>query len=1386
MNNNITFRKMYQRLLMGIFVIMVNVLSGSNRVYATHAAGTDLTYTYMGNNQYLLEVSFYRDCAGIDEPDSAAISCSSASCNQNFIVYALKVPGTGQEITTPCTVALTTCNGGAITGIKRFVYHKLVTLGACSDWVFSFQECCRNCAITTISNPCGNNSELYVEAKLNSVLAAGNSSPSFSNLPVAFVCVGQNFTYNHGVLDADGDSLAYTLITPKTSSSTTVSFISPATAATPLKSSTPFSINSITGDINFTSNALQIGVMAVLVREYRNGQLIGSVIRDMQVYTQNCSNAIPTASGIDSTNNFSVTVCPDQTLCFDIYSADADAAQGVTITTNNGIPGATYTISGGSRPVLHFCWTPTYADASLLPNTFTVTVRDNACPTNGIQTYSYSVFVPSPFFTVVSSPVSCNGGSNGSVLASPVYGNSYSYSWNTVPASSTASVSGLAAGVYTVTVSDNNQCSATASVAVAEPAPLSLNGAVSGLNCNGACNGSINLSTSGGTAPYSHTWSNGSLSEDQNALCAGSFTVTVTDNNGCSAAETYQITEPDPVTLLITGYDVVCQGQQNGLADLQVSGGSGSYSFNWSNGATTEDISGLAAGTYTVTVYDVFQCAATASVTIGSPAILMATVNGTDAQCNGGAGSADLSVSGGTPPFQFSWSNGETTEDISSLAAGTYYVSVYDAHQCMVQAQITILQPDALFANILSADGDCESGGGSADLTAGGGVQPYGYLWSNGATTEDLGGLATGTYTVTITDAGGCSLTASVSILAPGSLGGILFSGDLLCHGDQNGSIDLSVSGGIEPYAYTWSNGETTEDISALPAGVYTVMVNDGRGCSFTATVSINEPDALAATLSAVNALCSAGTGSVDLEVNGGTSPYSFLWSNGATTEDLQNLPAGSYSVTITDANGCLLTGQAEVSGISSNLQILAGVYHALCNGQADGAVSLQVSGGAAPYSFLWSDGSTAQDLVQASAGSYTVTVTDANGCTGSAQAEIMQPDALAAVVAIQNGNCNGSNSGSADLTVTGGTAPYSFLWSNGETSEDIGSLATGTYTVTVTDAHGCQVIANANIQNTGFSVSLLPTPAGCNGGNDGSVQSVVNGGTAPYSFVWSNGETTQDISSLLPGLYEVTVTDNNKCVASASILVTEPDALGLKIVSYPLTCKQDGSILTWVSGGTPPYSYLWSNGETTANISGLQAGFYTVTITDAHGCVLTASETVNPAIPMILNLAATDASYAGAQDGAIDLTVTGGMAPFVYNWSNGATTEDVSGLGAGTYQVTITDAQECQATAMVVIHEPAISGLHETNNGFEVLSFPNPATDDVTISLTSPTGMPISIRLYNPEGQLLGHLFNGQVSGGVQQRVTCHVRNLSPGLYFYTISTPEQQYSYKLLVGHR
>ena len=327
-----------------LFIVALAILF-SQEVKASHSMGADLTYECVGANKYKLRLSFYRDCIGIAAPTTVTINISSASCGATLTKTLNPIAGTGQEVTPLCPSAVSTCNGGVFTGIQEWVYEGIVTLPMqCTDWVMSYNLCCRNAAINTITTPGA--STFYIYATLNNTVSPCNSSPTFSNKPVPFICMGQQFCFNHGAYDVDGDSLVYSLITPKQDAVTNVNYIAPYNASNPLNSVPAMQFNTATGDVCMTPQALQVTVMAVLVSEYRNGVLIGTVERDIQITVINCNNTLPTLTGINGTNVFSATVCANQPYCFNIFSNDPDAGQNLFVDWDQSIPGATFTTAG--------------------------------------------------------------------------------------------------------------------------------------------------------------------------------------------------------------------------------------------------------------------------------------------------------------------------------------------------------------------------------------------------------------------------------------------------------------------------------------------------------------------------------------------------------------------------------------------------------------------------------------------------------------------------------------------------------------------------------------------------------------------------------------------------------------------------------------------------------------------------------------------------------------------------------------------------------------------------------------------------------------------------------------------------------------------------------
>lgn len=579
-------------------------------VQATHLAGMEMVYEYLSGQTYRIKVNYYRDCAGVPARPSLVLQYTSTACQFSDTI-SIYPDGTITEISDVCLTAVTTCNGGTATGIQRYVYTIDLTLPfQCADWKIGVADLARNVPITTINNP--NNTPMYVETKINNTGTLNNNSPTFTNDPVGFACIGQTFTYNQGAVDVDGDSLVYELVTPQGCNTNggqisypivpnNVSFIAPFTTTNPLPSSTAFTLSPFSGTLNFTPNASAVGILAIRVKEFRNGLLIGTVLRDMQFQTVSCANnSLPAASGVNGTTSYTVNTCLGDSVSFYVNSTDAEQAQVVTMSSNvaQSIPAAIFSISGGNRPTGTFSWYPTSNDIG--SNTFTVEVKDNACPTNGVQIFTYTINVASVNVTATALQDDVSTSVSGGTAP-------YTYLWSN--SATTSALTNVAAGTYTVTVTDANGCTGVAVVVVA-PVNCEVKFGANYVNPTcGYCNGSITLFVHAGTAPYSYQWSNGKTSKNNQNACSGVYTVTVTDANGCTVTGTFLLTGPQKINVAVAVDS--CIATCKGKLTANPSNGVTPYTYLWSTGATTKKITNLCNGTYTVTVTDANGCTRT-------------------------------------------------------------------------------------------------------------------------------------------------------------------------------------------------------------------------------------------------------------------------------------------------------------------------------------------------------------------------------------------------------------------------------------------------------------------------------------------------------------------------------------------------------------------------------------------------------------------------------------------------------------------------------------------------------------------------------------------------------------------------------------------------------
>ncbi|MEN0002598.1 MAG: SdrD B-like domain-containing protein [Bacteroidota bacterium] len=957
-------------------------------------------------------------------------------------------------------------------------------------------------------------------------------------------------------------------------------------------------------------------------------------------------------------------------------------------------------VSGGTPPYSFFWNTGQTSQflTNLSPGSYTVTVTDaNGCDVVATELLQpQSTLNAGSFGTMETCPDADDGFltvmANGGVMP-------FSYLWSN--GATTQVVTNVTPGNYSVTVTDGLGCTATSSTVVMAAPDIVLNVDANDITTCGANNGTVFATVvSGGTPPFSYSWSTGDNTAVVTNLPAGNYTVLVTDANGCTQGGLATIVAPPDVTLSITATTVICPDSNEGSATAIPSNGTPPYTFLWSTGATSQTISNLGPGGYSVTVMDANGCMDSRSVVITESPDFTINVVGTETVCGAGnTGSATALITSGSGPFTYLWNTGATSASISNLPEGTYTVTVTNSDGCTETDNITIDIIDDFAVAVSKTNVDCFGDNtGTAMANPTGGTPPYSYLWNTGATTPTISNLPSGPYSVTVTDQNGCTASGAVIVTTPPMLSVTINGSESVCEGENTGVATAIPSGGTPGYTYLWNTGATSQTITGLVAGTYTVTVMDINNCTAVSSIQIVESPGLTAEINANTILCGMGeTGSASVTVMGGTAPFSFMWSTGSTAESIDNLPAGTYTVEVTDANGCSDTAEITINMVN-DLSVSVTIRNILCLGDSNGGALAEANGGMPPYSFTWNTGSNSDELIDIPAGTYTVMVTDANGCTAEASGTVISPTELTVGATSTDADCFGESSGTATASPMGGTPPYTYAWSTGGTTPMIMGLAEGIYEVTVTDANLCTAEANVEIgQPDDLSINVNAPIIECGGTNSGSASAIVTGGTGPYTYAWSNGGMTQTIDGLPAGIYEITVTDANGCtVEGQAFTLSELPQLALDFEVSNIICTDQnvGEVSVSVTGGTAPFAYQWNNGATTETISGLQAGTYMVTVTDANNCEATGMATVTQSLGLMVTATGTDVTCNGFNDGTATANVSGGVAPLSYEWSNSETTQMISGLAPGTYMVTVTDNDGCTGEASVTISQPATLGV--------------------------------------------------------------------------------------------
>ncbi|MEZ4941113.1 MAG: HYR domain-containing protein [Saprospiraceae bacterium] len=1112
-----------------------------------------------------------------------------------------------------------------------------------------------------------------------------------------------------------------------------------------------------------------------------------------------------------------------------------------------------------------------------MPGSHNVTVTDaNGCTKVAFVNVSSNLVVPN----VEAGPnasLTCNQptailNGNGSSA-----GPTFSYLWtasnggNIVSGANTLTPLVDAAGLYTLVVTNaTNGCTSSDNTTVTQgtqPPTAMTSGDI--LTCAMAT-GTVSVSTNAGQPVFSWAGPDGFTSMQQNPAVSltGTYTVTITDQvSGCTNSATATVTENlTAPSVSATGDTITCAMPS---VTISATSGTSGVTYAWTGpnnfNSNQQNPTVNVAGTYVVVATDPANGCTDSDTTMVAQNTAPPAASVVAEQLTCADTLAQITTTTNADPAGFAWAGpGGFTSNLQNPEVqmpGNYTVTITNgANGCTTTAVAMVTQNTTAPTASATVPGNlnCQVSSLQINGTASSQGANFQYLWTTtngnitaGATTLTPTVDAAGDYSLSVTNAtNGCTSTTSVSVVESPPVGASTsVLNDVLCNGGSDGTAIASGTGGSgSGYTYVWSSGATTDTAEALSAGMYMVTIADSENCTSTASVTITQPAILTANATATGETgLGASDGTAAAAPTGGTSPYAYLWSTGGTTEMISGLAPGNYTVTITDDNACTAVQTITVNSFNCTISATATVINVSCNGAADGSATASVSGAAPPVNFLWSNGDTTATTSNLAPGTYTVAILDGNNCPAELSVQITSPAVLLANASATPETGIGLNNGTATAQPTGGTSPYSFMWSNGSTVQTITGLAPGPYTVTVTDANDCTVVRTVTVNafNCNLGSSISTANVSCNGGTNGQATAVTTGGTAPVSYSWSNGDTTQTTMNLVVGTYTVTAIDANGCETVSSATITEPPVLQADIADInPTSCpeSQDGSASVVIDGGTTPYQFMWPNGSGGQNLA---VGTYVVSVSDANGCTTTTTATitsndtiapsitcpsvalnfcfdapvlftappvsdncalngstpeliaglpsgssfpvgetvqvyqikdvsgntatcsfaivVGPSIELKLDSVQSDIGNAGV--GSIDVTVSGGSGTLTYSWEKDgapfANTEDLTGLQAGIYTLTVTDENGCTKTMMPVVVDNTV-GTNTPDEEARVRIVPNPAPH--TFRLEMEGVQPLAMQFFDMQGRLLRTLRKDEWTGEID------VSELPTGMHYLRI----------------
>lgn len=907
---------------------------------------------------------------------------------------------------------------------------------------------------------------------------------------------------------------------------------------------------------------------------------------------------------------------------------------------------------------------------------------------------------------------SCNI-NNGYIKVVPLGGTgTKSYYWSHT-AVNTDSVFGLSPGKYKVTVNDTKGCQWVDSITLIQQGFPTINFNKKDATCR-AANGWLKAVVTNNAAKVTYLWNNGSTLDSISNIPPGNYSLTISDGSGCSFNANTSLTSIGMDSIKLSLFHPRCN-VNNGRIKAESVNKIGNLTFLWSTGATIDSIQGLSAGMYSVTVSDSI-CTHTKSDAMIMGTIPDISLTKQDASCGKKNGSMQSSVTQGTSPFTYLWSNGMTSANLFGVDSGNYKITVTDAYGCKDSTAIYVGRVAGLTPIYTIQKTSCGNANGSVSVTTSGGTPNYTYSWNTGATGANLTNLLAGKYWLTIADAASCSVVDTVKIDDRKKPKITENKVQAVCN-MANGSIQIIILDGNPPFTYNWSNGKSTAFIDSLAVGIYKLTVTDSLGCTDQKDIDIDpgtppylHPDSTKSEQST----CGLSNGKMQALLMRGVDPISYTWSTGHTGKYVANIPPGKHYLTVVDGRNCINIDSLIVT-TTTVPQITLDSFQSYCL-KPNGSINATIVNGSPPYTFSWSNGSTSQNATNLVQGKYTLIVRDIYNCRDTASSIVLElPNTLKASYDTFGLRCYRDNSGRVTLNATGGQAPYSYTVVTTSSNNNIGGLSAGKHYFTIEDNQGCLYKDSFNLSEPPELIVKLDSvkPLTCYNGNDGMLEVSAKGGNGQYSYLWSpSGQTTPRATGLTQGTHSLTITDIKGCIDTLNYLLLNPSPIEVKSKKIHNKCFADtnGVIALSVSRGTPPYTYSWSNGQTTRDIQQLSTGVYVVTITDTAGCVFVYNDTIlsppklEVGTPTLKHLVCPD-----EVDGEIVIRGTkGGSQEYLYSIDGiqFAKQNIFKDLKAGNYSVWVKDKNGCLDSVQTHINDYP---------KFDIAAYPK----DTTVKLT-------------------------------------------------------------------